>query len=83
MAFDLDTFTGVEGIVNFWKKEALDRSVIVDTKDRPAVITMPDPDTIDATTRANGVADFDNVYNYPLNSAIDEWNLTGNWTISL
>ena len=83
MAFDLETFTDVEGILNDWKKRALERRIIVDTKERPAVITMPDPDTIDATTRASGAASFTNVYQYPLNSAVDNWTLTGNWRISL
>lgn len=83
MAFDLETFTDVEGILNDWKKRALTRRIIVDTKARPATINLPDPDTIDATTRASGIADFSNVYDYPLNSAIDEWHLTGNWRITL
>jgi hypothetical protein len=83
MAFDLETFTDIEGILNDWKKRALERRVIVDTKERPATIALPDPDTIDATTRASGVADFTNVYNFPLNSAVDNWTLTGNWRISL
>ena len=83
MAFDLETFTDVEGILNDWKKRAIARRIIVDTKARPATITMPDPDTIDTTTRASGVAEFNNVYNYPLNSAIDSWVLTGSWRVSL
>ena len=81
MAFDDDTFADVEGILYQWKAEALSRRIIVDTKERPAVIQLPDPDTIDATTRASGIADFSNVYDYYLNSAIDEWKLTGNWRL--
>jgi len=83
MAFDLETFTDIEGILNDWKKRALERRIIVDTKERPAIISLPDPDTVDATTRASGAAEFTNVYNYPLNSAVDNWTLTGNWRISL
>lgn len=81
MAFDDDTFADVEGILYYWKNLALDRRIIVDTAERPATISLPDPDTLDATTRASGVADFADVYQYYLNSAIDEWKLTGNWRL--
>ena len=81
MAFDDDTFADVEGILYYWKNLTLGRRIIVDTKERPAVIALPDPDTLDATTRASGIANFANVYQYYLNSAIDEWQITGNWRL--
>jgi hypothetical protein len=81
MAFDDDTFADVEGILYNWKSQALGRRIIVDTAERPATISLPDPDTIDATTRASGVANFADVYQYYLNSAVDEWKLTGNWRL--
>ncbi len=81
MAFDDDTFADVESILYQWRGEALERRIIVDTAERPAIVQLPDPDTIDATTRASGVADFANVYQYYLNSAIDEWKLTGDWRL--
>jgi hypothetical protein len=81
MAFDDETFADVESILYAWKARALDRRIIVDTTERPATIQLPDPDTIDATTRASGVADFADVYQYYLNSAIDEWKITGNWRL--
>jgi hypothetical protein len=81
MAFDDDTFADVEGILYNWKAQALGRRIIVDTTERPATIQLPDPDTIDATTRASGIANFADVYQYYLNSAIDEWKLTGNWRL--
>ena len=81
MAFDDDTFADVEGILYNWKAQALGRRIIVDTTERPATIQLPDPDTIDATTRASGIANFADVYQYYLNSAIDEWVLTGNWRL--
>ena len=81
MAFDDETFADVESILYELKSEALGRRIIVDTTERPAVIQLPDPDTIDASTRASGIADFANVYQYYLNSAIDEWKLTGNWRL--
>jgi len=81
MAFDDDTFADVEGILYYWKSLVLERRIIVDTTERPATIQLPDPDTIDATTRASGIANFADVYQYYLNSAIDEWKLTGNWRL--
>lgn len=81
MAFDDETFADAESILYQIKSEALRRRIIVDTAERPAVIQLPDPDLIDATTRASGVANFANVYDYYLNSAIDEWKITGNWRI--
>ncbi|MAO24258.1 MAG: hypothetical protein Unbinned3818contig1000_50 [Prokaryotic dsDNA virus sp.] len=81
MAFDDETFADIESILYYWKTEALRRRIIVDTTERPATIALPDPDTIDATTRASGVANFANVYQYYINSAIDEWKITGNWRL--
>lgn len=81
MAFDDETFADVEGILHYWKSRGLERRIIVDTSERPATIQLPDPDTIDATTRASGIANFANVYQYYLNSAIDEWKITGNWRL--
>lgn len=81
MAFDDGTFADVESILYSWKSAALGRRIIVDTTERPATISLPDPDLIDATTRASGIADFADVYQYYLNSAIDEWKITGNWRL--
>lgn len=83
MAYDLETFTSIEGILREWKDRALARRIIVDTLARPATITLPDPDTLSALVRASGSADFSNVYDYGLNTAITDWTLTGNWRISL
>ena len=81
MAFDDETFADAESIAYQWRDQALERRIIVNTAERPAVIKFPDPDTIDASTRASGVATLNNVYDYYLNSAIDEWRITGNWRL--
>lgn len=81
MAFDDETFADAESIAYQWRDEALSRRIIVNTAERPAVIKFPDPDTIDASTRASGVATLNDVYDYYLNSAIDEWKITGNWRL--
>lgn len=83
MAFDIETFSAIEGILREWKDRAKARRIIVETKLRPATIALPDPDTVDAATRASGSANFTNVYNYALNTAVDNWTLTGNWRITV
>lgn len=77
MSFDDDTFTAVEGIIRNWGEQAIDRRIILDD----LVVDLPDPDTVGATTRASGIASFTNVYSATLNSAIDGWTITGDWTI--
>ncbi len=81
MAFDDETFADAESIVYQWRDQALQRRIIVNTAERPAIVKFPDPDTIDASTRASGVATLNDVYDYYINSAIDEWKITGNWRL--
>lgn len=76
MAFDDDTFTAVEGIIRDWGQRAIERRIILDD----LVVDLPDPDTVPAVIRASGIADFKNVYSATLNSAIDGWKITGNWS---
>lgn len=83
MAYDIETFTSIEGILREWMGRALGRRIIVNTKLRPAKINLPDPDTLPAVVRASGVANFSNVYDYGLNTAITDWVLTGNWRITI
>lgn len=78
MAFDDDTFTDVEGIIRFWGKNAEARRII---KKDSLVVDLPDPDTIPASTRASGKAQFNNVYTATLNSAIDSWKVQGTWSV--
>lgn len=78
MAFDIDTFADVEGILYDWGNRAIARRII---KPDTFVVTLPDPDTIPANVRASGVASFNNVYTAELNSAIDEWRIQGSWVI--
>lgn len=77
MAFDDDTFVAVEGIIRNWGDQAVDRRIILDD----LVVDLPDPDTVSAAVRASGIASFNNVYSATLNSAIDGWQITGNWSI--
>lgn len=76
MAFDDDTFTDVEGIIRDWSERAFGRRIILDY-----VVDLPDPETVPASVRATGIASFNNVYTATLNSAIDGWQVSGNWSI--
>lgn len=76
MAFDDDTFNDVEGLIKVWLESALTRRIITEYS-----VDLPDPETIPAATRATGIATFNNVYTATLNSAIDGWVVSGNWTI--
>jgi hypothetical protein len=78
MAFDQDTFADVEGILYNWGARAEARRII---KPGSFVVTLPDPDTVPASVRASGIANFNNVYDAELNSAIDQWRLQGTWKI--
>lgn len=76
MAFDDDTFNDVEGLIKEWLARSLSRRIILDYE-----IDLPDPETIPASVRASGIANFNNVYTATLNSAIDGWKVSGNWSI--
>lgn len=78
MAFDQDTFADVEGILRYWGQLAEDRRLI---KTDTFEVTLPDPDSISASTRASGIANFTNVYSAELNSAIDQWKIQGSWSV--
>lgn len=77
MAFDDDTFIAVEAMIRDWGVRAINRRIILDD----LVVDLPDPDTVSAAVRASGIAAFNNVYSATLNSAIDGWQITGNWSI--
>ena len=83
MAFDNETFAAVESILRDWLRRALSRRIVIDDEEHPARISLPDPLSLPASTRTSGAVDLDNVYEYVLNSAIDNWTITGNWRITL
>lgn len=76
VAFDDDTFNSVDGLIREWHERALAIRLILDYE-----VNLPDPETIPASVRASGIASFNNVYTATLNSAIDGWQITGNWSI--
>lgn len=77
MAFDYETFNAVEALVRSWLDRALRRRIILEGY----TVNMPDPDTFTASERASGKAVLNNIYRATLNSAIDDWTVTGQWVI--
>lgn len=77
MAFDDETFAGVEAIVRDWLDRAVARRAILDDY----TVSLPDPDTIPASVRKSGEATFNDVYQATMNSAIDGWVIRGTWSI--
>jgi len=77
MAFDYETFNAVEAILRAWLGRANTRRIILDDY----TVTMPDPDSFSASERASGTATMNNIYRATLNSAIDDWTITGQWVI--
>lgn len=76
MAFDQETFSDVESIYREWGDGALSRRLLTDFD-----VNMPDPDSIPASVRATGKASISDLYLGTLNSAIDEWAVTGKWIL--
>lgn len=77
MAFDFETFNAVEALIRSWLDRALRRRIILEGY----TVNMPDPDTFTASERASGKAVLNNIYRATLNSAIDDWTVTGQWVI--
>lgn len=76
MAFDQETFADVEAIYLDWGQRTIDRRVLTNF-----TVDMPDPDTIPASVRVTGKASLNDLYLGTLNSAIDEWSVTGKWVL--
>jgi hypothetical protein len=80
-AFDNETLTLIEGLIRAVCTEALDRRIIVDTAERPLVIDMPDADSFTAAERASHKAELINVFSCYINSAINDYKITGTWSL--
>lgn len=80
-AFDNITLTAIEEIIRANGNEAIDRRILVDTPERPFVVTLPDADDIDAAERAtHELVVFDAFSGY-LNVAIHDYKIVGTWTL--
>jgi len=80
-AFDADTFAIVECAIRTIGDEAIARKIIVNTQARPFTVTMPDPDDISTATRASHEFDETDIFEAYLNSAVNDYSITGTWSI--
>ena len=81
MAFDNATLGRLETTIRTWTTAAIGRGLGVDTPDRPLVINIPDADDFTASQRASHVLTLTNAFRMYLNSAINEYAISGTWTI--
>lgn len=81
-AFDNKTLGEIEGIIrNNIDIFVVGREVLVDTPARPATVTLPDADDIDAATRQTHKLTVLDAFSVGLNSAIHDYKIVGVWTL--
>ena len=81
MAFDNSTLALVEGVIRQYGTEAIARKIGVDTAARPFTVTMPDADDFTTAERLSHTMTLDDVFVLYLNSSINDYAITGTWTI--
>jgi hypothetical protein len=74
--FNIATFGKIDGIVRRYCNEAVTRGFCVNTTARPLTISVPDPDSFDAATRASHTAALGTIAQVYLDSAIYDMSLT-------
>lgn len=80
-AFDNETLTAIAGFITERGTMAITRRILVDTVERPFTVNMPDEDDFTQAERASHVMTTKDVFQAYLNSAVNEYVLTGTWTI--
>lgn len=83
-AFDLPTFTKIEGFIRDIGDQAVARGILVDGEtdpDRAFTVTMPDPADFDAAERATHEFDREDIFIGYLNSVINDYQIVGTWSI--
>jgi len=81
MAFDNSTLALVEGVIRQYGTEAIARKIGVDTAARPFTVTMPDADDFTTAERLSHTMTLDDVFVLYLNSSVNDYAITGTWTI--
>jgi len=80
-AFDNITLTALEEIIRKNGTEAITRRILVDTPERPFLVTLPDADDIDAAERATHEFVELEAFSGYLNVAIHDYRIVGTWTL--
>ncbi|AUR89464.1 tail sheath protein [Vibrio phage 1.123.O._10N.286.48.F3] len=76
MAYDDDTFSNIDVILNTWGEAAKDRRLI-----NSFTVSLPDPYSIPPSQKATGILNIKDAYLGSLNAAIDGISTTGTWSI--
>lgn len=76
MAYDDDTYAGIETIYREWLDRATNRRLI-----NSYTLTMPDPYKVPASVRTTGKLSITDLYLGEMNNAIDEIDNTGTWQV--
>lgn len=80
-AFDNETLTAIGGFIRNRGEQAIRRRIGVDTAERPFTVSMPDEDDFTAAERATHEMETLEVFQLYLNSAVNEYKITGLWTL--
>ena len=80
-AFDNETLSALTGFVQDIGNEAITRRIIVDTVERPFTVNFPDEDDFTQAERATHKLTATDVFQAYLNSAVNEYQIIGTWTI--
>lgn len=80
-SFDNETLAKIEGFVKEIGEQAIERRILMNTADRPFTTDFPDADDITAATRATHTLTVYDCFQGWLNSAINDYQLIGTWTI--
>jgi hypothetical protein len=80
-AFDNPTLTAIEGAIWYWITEGVARKLFVNTEGQPASVTLPDADDFTAAEKATHTLTVTDAFVVHLNSAINDYVLTGTLTL--
>jgi hypothetical protein len=80
-AFDNETLTAIAGFIQNRGEQAILRRILVDTVARPFTVNMPDEDAFTQAERASHTLTATDVFQAYLNSAVNEYQIIGTWTI--
>ena len=80
-AFDNETLSAIAGFIQNRGEQAIARRILVDTVARPFTVNMPDEDDFTQAERASHTMTATDVFQAYLNSAVNEYQIIGTWTI--
>ena len=80
-AFDNETLIAITNIIQETADVAITRRILVDTVERPFTVSPPDEDDFTQAQRASRRMEISNFFQGYLNSAVNDYQIIGTWTI--